>query len=169
MANYPAIEIKQAILEDASKVLPLLTQFLRNEGFDAVVQRLPTALDAMLKDPGSAIFVASQGLELIGVATVTTTSVGLEFSRYAELEDLYVLPQARHQGVGFALIDTVKQWCCHNRCSVLSVVVTPEDQANRNLIGYYQKHGFQKSERFTLLYYFNSSQVCVTTITIEGD
>jgi GNAT superfamily N-acetyltransferase len=159
MANYPAIEIKQAILEDASKVLPLLTQFFRNEGFDAIVERLPTVLDAMLKDPGSAIFVASHGLETIGVATVTTTSVGLEFSRYAELEDLYVLPQARHQGVGQALINSVKQWCCQNQCSVLSVVVTPEDEANRNLIGYYQKYGFQKSERFTLFYHFNSSQV----------
>ncbi|MDZ8186831.1 MAG: GNAT family N-acetyltransferase [Nostoc sp. ChiSLP02] len=159
MSNYPTIEIKQAILEDASKVLPLLTQFFTDEGFDAVVERLPTALNAMLKDPGSAIFVASHGLEVIGVATVTTTSVGLEFSRYAELEDLYVLPQARQQRVGQALIDSVKQWCYQNGCSVLSVVVTQEDQANHNLIGYYQKHGFQKSERFTLFYYFSSTQV----------
>lgn len=157
MANYPAIEIKQATLEDATKILPLLTQFFRNEGFDAVAEKLPTALDAMLKDPRSAIFFASYGLEIIGVATVTTTSVGLEFSQYAELEDLYVLPQARNQGVGQALIDRVKQWCYHNQCSVLSVVVTPEDQANRNLIGYYQKNGFQKSERFTLFCYLNSS------------
>jgi GNAT superfamily N-acetyltransferase len=153
MANYPAIEIKQAILEDASKILSVLTQFFCSEGFDTVVERLPTALDAMLKDPGSAIFVASRGLEIIGVATVTTTSNGLEFSRYAELEDLYVLPPARHQGVGQALIESVKQWCYDNQCNVLSVVVTPEDQANRNLIAYYQKNGFQKSERFTLFYY----------------
>jgi len=158
MTNYPAIEIRQAILEDAPKILPLLTQFFLNEGFDEVVERLPMALDAMLQDPGSAIFLASQGLEVIGVATVTTTSVGLEFSRYAELEDLYVLPQARQQGVGQALIDRVKQWCSQNQFSVLSVVVTPEDQANRNLISYYQKKGFQKSERFTLFYYFDSSQ-----------
>jgi GNAT superfamily N-acetyltransferase len=153
MANYPVIKIKQATLEDASKILPLLAQFFRSEGFDAVVEKLPTALDAMLKDPGSAIFIASYGLEVVGVATVTTTSVGLEFSRYAELEDLYVLPQAQHQGVGTALIESVKQWCCENQCSVLSVVVTPEDQANRNLVAYYQKNGFQKSERFTLFHY----------------
>ncbi|MBD2438155.1 GNAT family N-acetyltransferase [Nostoc sp. FACHB-110] len=159
MSHHPAIEIKQASLEDASKLLPLLTQFFYDEGFDAVVKKLPTALDAMLQDSGSAIFFASNRVEVIGIATVTTTSVGLEFSRYAELEDLYVLPQSRNQGVGQALIDKVKQWCCQKQYSVLSVVVTPEDQANRNLISYYQKKGFHESERFTLFYYFNSSQV----------
>lgn len=155
MANVPSIEIKQAFLEDVSKVLPLLTEFFHYEGFDAIVERLPTALDAMLKDSGSAIFIAFQELEIIGVATVTTTSAGLEFYRYAELEDLYVLPQARHQGVGQTLIERVKQWCRQKQCGVLSVVVTAEKQGNHNLISYYQKQGFQNSERFTLFYNFN--------------
>ena len=155
MVNASNIKIKKTTLEDASKVLPLLTEFFCHEGFDAVVERLPTALDTMIKDSGSAIFIAFQGLEIIGVATVTTTSAGLEFSRYAELEDLYVLPQARHQGVGQALIERVKQWCCQKQCGVLSVVVTREDQENHNLISYYQKQGFQNSERFTLFYNFN--------------
>ena len=155
MANIPGIEIKQASLEDVSKVLPLLTEFCYHEGFDAVIERLPTALDVMLKDSGSAIFIATHGLAIIGVATVTTTSAGLEFSRYAELEDLYVLPQARHQGVGQALIERVKQWCFQKQCSVLSVVVTAEDQENHNLISYYQKQGFQNSDRLTLFYDFN--------------
>lgn len=44
----------------------------------------------MLNDPGSAIFVAWCGVDAIRVATVTTTSQGLEFNRHAELEDLYV-------------------------------------------------------------------------------
>ena len=57
----------------------------------------------MLNDPVSAIFVAWRGVDAIVTATVTTTSQGLEFFRSAELEDLYVIPEARQTeiaGVG---------------------------------------------------------------------
>ncbi len=148
--------IRQATLEDASTMLPLFAQFFQENGFDSAIQRLPLALAAMLNDPNSAIFIAWYRLEVIGVATVTTTSQGLEFNRYAELEDLYVLPDARLKGVGRALIDIVKQWCHEHGCSVLSVVVTPEAQATRNLIAYYQQHGFQESGRLSLFHYLGS-------------
>jgi GNAT superfamily N-acetyltransferase len=145
--------IKQATLEEISTALLLLTRFFREEGFDSVLETLPTALAAMLQDAGSAVFLAWSGAEAFGVATVTTTSHGLEFARSAELEDLYVSPQARHQGVGRALIDHVKQWCRQNGCNILSVVVTPEAQAKHDLIAYYQKYGFQQSNRSTLFHH----------------
>lgn len=106
----------------------------------------------MINDPDSAIFVAWYGVDAIAVATVTTTQ-GLEFNRHAELEDLYVLPEARRVGIGEVLIDRVKQWCRQKECNVLSIVVTEEAQANRNLIDYYQKHGFQPSKRALLFYH----------------
>ena len=107
----------------------------------------------MLNDPGSAIFVAWCGVDAIAVATVTTTSQGLEFNRHAELEDLYVLPETRRVGIGGLLINRVKQWCRQRECNVLSIVVTEDAQANRNLITYYQKHGFQPSKRSPLFYH----------------
>lgn len=144
IANNLAIE--QATAKDASIVLPLLIQFFEEESLNLDYERLSLAITAMLNDSRSAIFVAWSEQAAIGVATVTTTSQGLEFDRYAELEDLYVLPQARQKGIGRALIDRVKQWCSQNDCSVLSVVVTAEDQATRNLISYYEKQGFYNSD-----------------------
>lgn len=88
------------------------------------------------------------------MATVTTTAHGLEFNRHAELEDLYVLPEARRVGVGRVLINRVKQWCRQKKCNVLLIVVTKDAQANRNLIVYYQKHGFQPSKRSPLFYHY---------------
>lgn len=154
MADLSTISIKQATSEDFPRILPLLAQFFEDDRFDTALEKLPTALTAMLNDPDSAIFMACRGADAIAVATVTTTSQGLEFNRYAELEDLYVLPQARQTGIGGALIDQVKQWCRQIGCSVLSVVVTPDAQATHNLTAYYQKHGFQPSYRSTLFYHF---------------
>lgn len=149
------INIRQATSQDIAKILPLFAQFFKEDGFDVALEHLPTAIAAMLNDSGSAIFVAWSGADVIGVATVTTTSQGLEFDRYAELEDLYVVPEARKIGIGGALIEQVKQWCRQIGCTVLAIVVTSEAQTTRNLIAYYQKHGFHPSYRTTLFHRFN--------------
>ena len=158
MSNFAAIKIEQATSADAAKILPLLAQFFEEDGFDIAFENLSTALAAMLNDPDSAIFVAWRGVDAIGVTTVTTTSQGLEFDRYAELEDLYVMPEARQTGIGRALIDRVKQWCRQIGCDVLSIVVTADAQATRSLIAYYQKHSFQPSHRSTLFYRFDRQE-----------
>jgi GNAT superfamily N-acetyltransferase len=154
MIDASTIDIQQATSEDAVKILPLFAQFFEEDGFDVAFEHLPNAIAAMLNDPGSAIFVAWRGADVIGVATVTTTSQGLEFDRYAELEDLYVVPEARRTGVGGALIEQAKQWCRQIGCTVLAIVVTSEAQATRNLIAYYQKHGFYPSHRTALFHRF---------------
>ena len=155
MIDISTINIKQATSQDAAKILPLIAQFFGEDGFDIALANLPMAIASMLKDSSSAIFVACHELEAIGVATVTTTSQGLEFNHYAELEDLYVIPEARFAGIGGLLIDRVKQWCRQKGCSVLSIVVTEDAQAKRNLKTYYQKQGFQPSKRSLLFYHFD--------------
>lgn len=155
MIDISTINIKQATSQDAVKILPLIAQFFVEDGFDIALENLPTAIASMLNDPGSAIFVAWHGVDAIGVVTVTTTSQGLEFNHHAELEDLYVIPEARLAGIGGLLINRVKQWCRQKGCSVLSIVVTEDAQAKRNLKAYYQKQGFQPSKRSLLFYHFN--------------
>lgn len=158
MNSFAAIKIEQATSADVAKILPLLAQFFEENGFDIAFENLPTALSTMLNDPGSAIFVAWRGVDALGVATVTTTSQGLEFGRYAELEDLYVIPEAQQTGIGGALLDRVKQWCRQIGSNMLSIVVTADAQVTRDLIAYYQKHGFQPSHRSTLFYRLNRQE-----------
>ena len=155
MIDASAINIQQATSQDIVKILPLFAQFFEEDGFDVAFEHLSRAIAAMLNDSGSAIFVAWHGAEVIGVATVTTTSQGLEFDRYAELEDLYVVLEARKMGIGSALVEQVKQWCRQVGCTVLAIVVTSEAQATRNLIAYYQKHGFHLSHRTALFHRFD--------------
>lgn len=135
---------------DAAVAAALLERFFAEEGFGTPPERLRAHLALMLAEPGSAIFLAWEGARAVGVATVTTT-IGLEFGRSAELEDLYVLPEARGRGIASALIAAVRGWCAGCGCAVLAVVVTPEGQAERNLLAFYARRGFRASGR-ALLY-----------------
>jgi aminoglycoside 6'-N-acetyltransferase I len=82
----------------------------------------------------------------IGVATVTTT-FGFEVGRYAELEDLYVLPEHRRSGVAAELIDSVAAWCRSCDCRVLEVVMTPEGESRYDLTRWYRDRGFRDAGR----------------------
>jgi GNAT superfamily N-acetyltransferase len=107
------------------------------------------SLGIMVAGPGSAVFLAWQGAEAVGVATVTM-SVGIEYGRAAELEDLYVLPAARRSGVASALIDAVRRWCRAQGCTALLVTVTREGEAAHGLMDFYQRRGFLNTGRVIL-------------------
>jgi aminoglycoside 6'-N-acetyltransferase I len=144
------MQIERCGPRDESIAAELLVRFLAKEGFETPPERLRAHLALMLAEPGSAVFLAWEDERAVGVATVTTV-IGLEFGRSAELEDLYVLPEARGRGVAGALIDAVRAWCRACGCAVLAVVVTPEGQSERGLLEFYTRRGFRVSGR-ALLY-----------------
>ncbi len=132
--------------------LSLIERFFAEEGFQTPPGQIPAQLLGLLRDKESAVFLAWHEGRAVGVATATTTS-GIELGLSAELEDLYVLPEARGLGAGSALIEAVKVWCRAQGCSLVSVVVTPEGQAVHNLIDYYRARGFQETGRTLLFAY----------------
>jgi aminoglycoside 6'-N-acetyltransferase I len=146
------VVIEQATLADVEAVLPLLERFFVEEGFDTPPEKIGAELVELIGAPGSAVFLARQGEHPVGVATVTTTR-GIELGISAELEDLYVVPEARGTGAGGALIEAVKDWCAARGCSLVAVVVTPEGQAAHDLMAYYRRRGFEETGRTLLFAY----------------
>jgi len=146
--------VEQAGVENLEAALPLIERFFREEGFRAAPGQIPAELLHLLEDPESAVFLAWRGDRTVGIATVTTTE-GIELGSSAEMEDLYVLPEARRSGVGRALIEAVAAWCRRQGCSLVSVIVTPEGQAAHDLIGYYRSHGFHETGRTILFYHLD--------------
>ena len=143
-----AVEIVN--LDGFEAVLPLLERFFAEEGFETPKVQIGEQLVELIAGSDSAVFLARIGDRPVGVATVTT-SAGIELGLSAELEDLYVVPEARGAGIGSALIDAVRGWCRSRGCSLVAVVVTPEGQANHNLVAYYTRRGFHETGR-TLLF-----------------
>ena len=103
----------------------------------------------MLNDEASTAFLAWADGLAVGIATVTT-SYGIELGLSAELEDLYVQPEARGRGAGSILIEAVQDWCRERGCTLVSIVVTPEGQAAHNLIDYHRARGFEETGRMIL-------------------
>jgi GNAT superfamily N-acetyltransferase len=73
---------------------------------------------------------------VVAVATVTT-AFGFEVGRYAEMEDLYVLPEHRRQGWATQLVDAAIDWWRRRGCAELEVVVTREGQRAHRLVEWY--------------------------------
>ena len=132
--------------DDRERAATLLQRFFAEEGFATPPALIRLRLDLVLADGTSAVFLAWDGDVAVGVATVTT-SVGIELGRSAELDDLYVVPDARGRGVARGLIAEVRAWCLAHEVTVLSVVVTPEGQDAHDLVTYYRRRGFRDTGR----------------------
>jgi GNAT superfamily N-acetyltransferase len=144
-----SINIQKVGIDSFDVAFCLLERFFREEGFNTPAEEMRSSLRTMMTAPGSAVFLAWRGREAVGIATVAT-SVGIEYGRSAELEDLYVLPQARGSGVASALIDAVCTWCLEEGATVVLVTVTPEGEADHKLLDYYQRRGFIHTGRVIL-------------------
>ena len=144
-----SIHIEKIGSEAMNPALDLLEQFFNEEGFDTPVAQIRASLAARLANQFSAVFLARQDSEALGVATVTT-SHGLEYSLSAEIEDLYVLPQERGRGIASALIEAACNWCRRQGCNVVLVTVTPQGDAAHRLMDFYQQRGFVNTRRVLL-------------------
>jgi len=135
--------------ESLDAALDLLRRFFSEEGFDTPAEEMRSSLAAMLASAHSAVFLARCGYGAQGIATVTM-SVGIEYGLAAEMDDLYVLPQARGRGIASALIEAVCAWCREQGCAAALVTVTPAGEAAHGLIDFYRRRSFVHTGRVIL-------------------
>ena len=131
--------------------LRLLRAFFHEEGLGVPAPLLAARFDRFAADERNAVLLALAGEEVLGIITLTT-SFGLEFGLSAELEDLYVLPEARGQGVAGRLLDAALAWCRAQGVRAACLVVLPEDAAAGRLIPFYEARGFVDEGRRLLFF-----------------
>lgn len=141
-----ALDIRQAGPPQQAAAFELLKRFFIEEGFETPLAQLYESLGAMLVHPGTTVFLAWQAEVAVGVATVRYTP-SLEHGLYAEVEDLYLLPEARGQGAARALVDACCDWCRAQGCTTVEVCITPEAEASHGLSRFYEKLGFADTRR----------------------
>jgi aminoglycoside 6'-N-acetyltransferase I len=145
----PPITIQEVGLESLETALSLLERFFLEEGFSTPTHEMRASLQTMITSPNSAVFLARHDTEAVGVATVNST-VGIEYGRSAELEDLYVPPDERGRGVASTLIEAVCAWCQEKRVNVILVTVTPGGETRHALLDFYQRRGFTNTKRIVM-------------------
>lgn len=136
--------VRAACRADLDAVSALAIAFYSEEGFATPADELRSNLDLLLASTAARTAVAVLGDEPVGFA-ITTTSFGLESGLVAELEDLYVAPAARRQGIAGRLIEDSARWARRRGCRYLELVIAPN--STRDLDSYYRNRGFQDHNR----------------------
>ena len=135
------IELRRATPDDASVLLALARAFYDEDGFATTDAELARNFDVLLRADNAHLVLAAMAGSVCGFA-LTTTAFILESGLVAELQDLYVAPTARSNGVGAALIEDAVRWAQSQSASLLEIVVAPNGQDVSRLFSYYRARGF---------------------------
>ncbi len=82
----------------------------------------------------------------MGIVTVTSM-LYIEWGRLGEIGDLYVLPEARGNGIARCLVKAAIDWCRARGCSAVEVIMTPVGEAAHGLSNFYSRLGFAATGR----------------------
>lgn len=146
-AAEPRLSVRRARRSDAAALVILFRRFYREERFSrAAIAAVPRTLREVLRRRDTAAFVAEAGGEIVGAAAMST-AYGLEVGLYGELEDMYVLPQWRQNGVASRLVDPCFAWAAAQGCHDVEIVLTPHAQAKNGLAAWYARRGFASTGR----------------------
>jgi aminoglycoside 6'-N-acetyltransferase I len=142
-----AERVRRASPADLSTVLDLATAFYAEDGFSTPKDQLRENLVVLLDSESARVAVACGDDDAIVGFAITTLSFGLEYGHSAELEDLFVVPAKRGNGIGEILIADSADWAASRGCSVLEIVVAPNGSDVSRLVAYYARRGFTDEGR----------------------
>ncbi|WP_223167738.1 GNAT family N-acetyltransferase [Nonomuraea sp. SYSU D8015] len=135
------MQIRTARPDDLPALLDLAAAFYREGGFSTPESELRANLDTLVAWPTARVAVCEGDGRLVAFA-ITTTTFGLESGLYAELEDLYVAPEARRRGLAARLIEDSRRWAAEKGCADLEVVIAPNGGDVSHLFDFYARLGF---------------------------
>jgi GNAT superfamily N-acetyltransferase len=135
--------------DDLSVAIHLLQRFFRAEGFDTPDAAIARNAQTMATLEICGLFVAEQNGKTVGVATVSL-EFGVEYGWSAEMGDLYVVPEARGQGVSTQLVHAIETFLLSKGAAGYQVTVTPHAAQHHDLTKFYQRLGFDAEGRMIL-------------------
>lgn len=133
---------RRATVPDAAQLAALLDRFNRefkvpSPGAPVLAARLARLL------AGESVFAQLAGEPAVGVALVTLRPNVWFDGPVALLDEIYVVPERRSQGIGTRLLKTVEQECISRGVRLLEINVDGEDTDARR---FYERHGYSDRE-----------------------
>ena len=136
--SEPAVAVRRATADDAAELAHLLTAF--NAEYDAAVAPLSVLEEryrTMLE--GSDFLALLAGAPAVGFATVSLRPSIYHEGRVGLLEDLYVAPERRNEGIGAALVGELVAIAERAGWGQLEIQV---DEPDVDAMRFYARHGF---------------------------
>lgn len=139
------MEIHRASIADLEEVLPLVA------GYRTFYERAPDAaaerayVEAHLARGTSVMFVARVDRNAVGFAQLFPAFSTVRLSPAFILEDLFVAPEARRQGVAGALLDAALAYAREAGATVMFLETAMTNAAAQAL---YEAHGWTREREF---------------------
>jgi aminoglycoside 6'-N-acetyltransferase I len=143
-------DLRLAAPADIDVLVALARAFYDEDGFTTTDAELARNFAVLLRADNAHLVIATVDGAACGFALSTTAFI-LESGLVAELQDLYVAPQARARGVGTALIEDAAQWAGARSAKLLEVVIAPNGQDVSHLYHFYRVRGFADEKRRILV------------------
>lgn len=135
--------------DDLTAATYLLQRFFAEEGFTTPPAVIAERVQMLAGLDTCLLITAESDDTVVGVATASM-EFGIEFGWWAEMGDLYVLPDARGLGVAKLLVDGIEDWLRSRGVAGYQVTVTPDGEDHHGLSAYYRKLGFAGDGRLLL-------------------
>ena len=139
------MEITKAVISDIPELCDLLdVLFTQETEFKADRNKQTRGLAAVIENPETGeILVARDSDRVIGMVSLLYTVSTAMGGRVAIMEDMVVSPNARGFGVGSRLLDYALKYAEEKGCKRITLLT---DNANAKSHGFYQRHGFFRSQ-----------------------
>jgi GNAT superfamily N-acetyltransferase len=143
--------VRAARTGDGPQLLRLIRHYWDFEGirgFDAL--RIEPVLTRLITGDGSqgAVWVAEEADTLCGYLVVVLVMSLEHQGPMGEIDELFVLPEARSRGLGAALLNAAESWLVGRGCRRLQLQLNP---ANRAARAFYARRGFTARSGYELL------------------
>jgi GNAT superfamily N-acetyltransferase len=139
------ITTRRAGLADLDMLVPLFDGYRRFYGADSDPAAARRFLQARCEHDESVIFAATMGARGLGMAQLYPSFSSVGLARIYILNDLYVDPAARKQGVGARLLDAVTAFAAAAGAIRLELATATDNIAAQRL---YEAVGWQRDTAF---------------------
>ena len=140
---------KLAATDDLTGAIELLCRFFVEEGFDTDSNIIAAHARQLAGLETCGLFAAEEAGQTVGVATVSL-EFGIEYGWWAEMGDLYVLPEYRGRGLSRELVAAAEDFLKSRGVAGYQVTVTPYASEQHDLAQYYSRLGFDSEGRVIL-------------------
>jgi GNAT superfamily N-acetyltransferase len=148
--EIPSAEVRLAVAADVPKLARLVEQywhFERISGFDT--EEIQKLLRMLVSQPQlGAVWLATMSADAVGYAIVTFMFSLEHRGMMAELDEMFILPEARSHGLGARFLAATEKHLGAHEFVRLQLQV---DRENHRARSFYVHHGFQDRAAYQLL------------------